>query len=300
MLQCPIRGFPNTRMGLPFEEKGDQPDWVLLKARSEPYRMLTIPEGVELLTAAVDVHPDRLEVKIKGWGYGEENWLIFYGKIFGDTERRTAWDQLDSILNRPFPHPFGHELRIATMAVDSGNQTHTVYNYCRFRKPRVIAIKGSSKPNKPIIGRPTLVDVNYKGLTIKAGIQLWPVGTDSAKSTIYGRLAQKESGPGYCHFPEDLEDDYFVQLTAEKLVTKFDAKGFPRTEWVKVEDRNEALDLEVYAYAAAIRSGLAYMEFIKPRHHEGDPIAQKKQKEKPAMPPRRSGFVNRWKQGRFA
>jgi excisionase family DNA binding protein len=35
-------------------------------------------------------------------------------------------------------------------------------------------------------------------------------------------------------------------------------------EWVKVADRNEALDLEVYAYAAAIRSGIAYMEMYPP------------------------------------
>ena len=259
-----LRVWINTRLGMPFEEKGDQPDWVQLRARCEPYKMMTVPAGGIILTASVDVQDDRLEAKIKAWGYGEESWLIYYGKIFGNTEDRPVWDQLDILLNRSFQHVNGHELRIASMAIDSGHRTQIVYNYCRFRSPRVIAIKGSSNPSKPVIGKPTSQDVSYRGTTIKEGIQLWPIGTNTAKSTIYGRLYQSEPGPGYMHFPEGIEDDYFMQLTAEKLVTKFDNKGFMKTEWVKIHTRNEALDLEVYCYAAAIRAGIAYMDFIKP------------------------------------
>lgn len=259
-----LRVWINTRLGLPFEEKGDQPDWVNLKARCEPYIIMTVPSAGKMLTAGVDVQDNRLEVVVKAWGQGEESWLIYYGKIFGDTEQRSVWDQLDILLNRPFTHEDGHELRILSMAVDSGHRTQTVYNYCRFRFPRVIAIKGSSSSGKPVIGRPAYQEVAFRGATIKNGVQLWPVGTDTAKSTIYGRLFQTEPGPGYMHFPEGIEDDYFMQLTAEKLVTRYDKKGFMKTEWVKIRDRNEALDLEVYCYAAAIRSGVAYMDFLKP------------------------------------
>ncbi|MBU0994879.1 MAG: phage terminase large subunit family protein, partial [Proteobacteria bacterium] len=103
---------------------------------------------------------------------------------------------------------------------------------------------------------PTQQDVTYKGAKIKNGIQLWPVGTDTAKSTIYSRLRIPDPGPGYCHFPVGLSDDFFVQLTAEKQVTRY-VKGFPRLEWIKIRKRNEALDCCVYAYAAALRAGLA-------------------------------------------
>ena len=51
------------------------------------------------------------------------------------------------------------------------------------------------------------------------------------------------------HFPKSLPEDFFKQLTAEKAITKF-TKGFPKREWVKTSDRNEALDMFVYAIAA--------------------------------------------------
>jgi len=269
-----LKTWINTRLGLPFEEKGDQPDWVLLRNRRESYPMLTVPTGGKLLVAAADVQEDRLEVKIKAYGQGEESWLVYYGRIFGDTERREVWDQLDIILNRAYPHADGHDMRIATLAVDAGYRTQTVYNYVRFRAPRVIAVKGQSKANKPIISRPTDQDVNWKGSIIKGGVQLWQVGTDTIKSTIYGRIQESEPGPRTMHFPQELPDEYFMQLTAEKLVTKFDARGFPRMEWVKVSERNEALDLEVYCYAAAIRAGMAYMDFIPPATSLPSPPAQ--------------------------
>lgn len=259
-----LKVWINTRLGLPFEEKGDQPDWVMLKARKESYKMLTVPHGGEILTASVDVQEDRLEVKVKAWGKYEESWLVYYGRIYGDTERRDVWDQLDIILNRLYQSADGHELRISIMAVDAGYRTQTVYNYTRFRKPRVIAVKGSSQTNKAMLSKPTDQDVTWKGQTIKGGASVWLVNTAMAKETIYSRIQISDPGSvGMMHFPEDVPDEYFVQLTAEKLVTKFDARGFPKTEWVKVAERNEALDLEVYAYAAAHAAGVPYMDFIK-------------------------------------
>jgi phage terminase large subunit GpA-like protein len=270
-----LKAWINTRLGLPFEEKGDQPDWVLLKNRKESYKMLTVPAGGEILTASVDVQEDRLEVKIKAWGNYEESWLIYYGPIFGDTEKRDVWDQLDIILNRSYPRTDGRDLRISIMAVDAGYRTQTVYNYCRFRKPRVIAVKGSSQANKRIISPPTDQDVTWMGTTIKGGANLWIIGTNMAKETIYSRIQLTDAGTsGVMHFPEDIQDEYFMQLTAEKLVTKFDARGFPRTEWVKVSERNEALDLEVYAYAAAHVAGVPYMDFIKSSVAGNQPGAQ--------------------------
>ena len=45
------------------------------------------------------------------------------------------------------------------------------------------------------------------------GLKLYPVGTDTAKTVIYGRLKVEEPGPGYCHFSDHYPDDYFNQLT---------------------------------------------------------------------------------------
>ena len=74
------------------------------------------------------------------------------------------------------------------------------------------------------------------------------------------RDSNRKSGPGYYHFPIGIDEEYFQQLTAEKQVTKY-VKGYPKLEWVKVGPRNEALDCEVYCYAAAIRAGMARMDW---------------------------------------
>ncbi len=74
-------------------------------------------------------------------------------------------------------------------------------------------------------------------------------------------LLQKcQSTNGFLHFPIGVDQEYFEQLTAEKLVTKF-VKGFPKQEWIKTRPRNEALDCLVYAYAAALLAGLQRYDF---------------------------------------
>ena len=57
-----------------------------------------------------------------------------------------------------------------------------------------------------------------------------------------------------CHFPE-YDTEYFKQLTAEQLVTRI-VRGYPKREWQKIRDRNEALDCRIYARAAAIALGI--------------------------------------------
>jgi phage terminase large subunit GpA-like protein len=51
------------------------------------------------------------------------------------------------------------------------------------------------------------------------------------------------------HFPLHYDEEYFKQLTGEKVVTKY-LKGFPVRVWVKARARNDALDCRVYAMAA--------------------------------------------------
>ena len=88
-------------------------------------------------------------------------------------------------------------------------------------------------------------------------LKLWPIGTDTAKHLIYGRLRLAQPGPGYIHLPAALKTtDEFEQLTAERLATKY-IKGHPKLEWIKpAGKRNEALDCAVYAYAAACYLGI--------------------------------------------
>jgi len=272
-----LKTFVNTRLGETFDDSGEQPDWSLLKNRCEQYRMMEVPKAGLVLTAGIDTQDDRLAVVIRAWGRGEESFLIFWGELFGDPGQPYVWDELDSLLARPFPHSDGYDLHVISAAVDSGgHHSQDVYNFARKKTPQVIAIKGMSQPGKPVIGKPSLCDVTWQGKLIPNSVQLWPVGADTAKGILYSRLKITNSGPGCYHWPIETPDEYFIQLTAEKLVTRY-VKGFPRQDWIlPTHKRNEALDCEVYAYAAAIRIGIHRLDFDAIEQGYTTPSAQAK------------------------
>lgn len=252
-----LKTFVNTVLGELWEEEySAKVGAESLKSRAELYDPNIAPARVLTLTAGVDVQDNRIAVSIYGWGREEESWLIMHQEIFGDPARPDIWKQLDDVLLRPWRHELGDDLYIKAAAIDTGGHfTHEVYQYVRARKGAsrhtiILAIKGSSQRGKPAIGKPSKQDINFRGQTLKHGVQLYTVGTDTIKSVIYGRLKHNQPGPGYLHFHAQLDQEFFEQLTSEKQITRY-VKGFPAREWIKPPGkRNEALDCAVYAYAA--------------------------------------------------
>ena len=274
-----LKVWTNTVKAEPYFARAESVSDLALRQRAEDYRLQMVPAGGLFLTAGVDVQGDRIEVKVKGWGRCEESWLVDYQVLYGDTEQPQVWDALDHYLQRTFTHEWGVPLRILATVVDSGYRTQTVYAWCAARTHRhIIAAKGQSQAGKTVLGRPTPVEINHRGKAMPNGAQVWPIGTDTAKSKIFARLAITGGGPGAMHFPHGLPDAYYQQLTSERKVTKY-VRGYKRTNWEKdPAARNEALDLEVYAYAAAIYSGLARTSWDKLdaglRAAAGDPVVK--------------------------
>ena len=256
----PMQVFYNTRLAEVWDSAQEQTKAEVLsaRARSENYVLGTIPLGVLMLTAAVDVQGNRLEFLVVGWGVGLERWIVDHQVIMGDPADARTWAALDEKLKARYWHPCGVGLPILAAAVDSGgHHTDEVYQFCRVRRWRnVFAVKGASKPGRPVIAqRPSRVDVTWKGTTERHGAELWLVGTDTAKDWIYNRYPL-ESGPGALHFAKDLPEDFFAQCVAERKVARY-VKGYKRVEWVKGKaERNEAIDLMVYALAMAHYLGL--------------------------------------------
>ena len=237
-----LRVWVNTYLGETWEEQGEQVDDYAIAARRESYGD-TLPLEVVLLTAGVDVQDDRLEVEIVGWGRDDESWSVDYRTVYGDPSSPTVWRDMDSLLDQQFEREDGSILMVRSTCVDSGgHHTNSVYNFVRPREgKRVFAIKGVGGEGKPLVGKPGRNNIGK--------IKLFPVGVDTAKDVLFSRMRIVEPGPGYMHFPLSRSDEYFRQLTAEKLVTRYH-KGFARREWVKIRPRNEALDVRVYAMAA--------------------------------------------------
>ena len=188
------------------------------------------------------------------------SWSVDYVVIDGDPAGERVWRDLDRQLDRAFPHELGGTLSIRRLAIDAGFMTAAVYSWARGKPAsRVMAVKGSAT-SQTLVGSPTRVDVTRDGKKIRRGVKSWPVGVSIAKSELYGWLAHEESdAPGYCHFPADYDEGYFKQLTAEELQSRV-VRGFRRYEWVKIRERNEALDCRVYARAAAAVVGIERME----------------------------------------
>jgi phage terminase large subunit GpA-like protein len=257
-----LKSFVNTRLAETWEEDfASKVSADALLQRCEPYQAGRLPDGAVVLTIGVDVQGgggsagDRLAVSVWAWGRDEEGWLVDHQEIMGDPCQAEVWKQLDLLVRHEWEHSSGRKVRAMVTAVDSGGHaTAEVYQYARERQLLgVIAIKGQSQRAKPPIGKPGKVDINAKGQTLKRGAAVYPVGTDTIKTTLFGRLRHNEPGAGYLHFHQQTGGEYFEQLTAEKQALRY-VKGFPVREWVKKPSaRNEALDCLVYAYAALHR-----------------------------------------------
>lgn len=237
-----LRVWVNTFLGETWEEQGETIDDFALSARREDFGN-TLPSDVLLLTAGVDVQDDRLEVEIVGWGRDEESWSLDYRTVYGDPSSPAVWQDLEGLLSQKFEREDEKEMSVRCVCIDSGgHHTNSVYNFVRPREGRrIFAIKGVGGEGKPLVGKPGRNNIGK--------IRLFPVGVDTAKDVLFSRMRIAEPGPGYMHFPASRSDEYFRQLTAEKLTTRYH-KGFARREWVKVRPRNEALDVRVYAMAA--------------------------------------------------
>lgn len=251
----------NTRFGEPYERKGafDSTDKFL--SRREPYGA-ELPDGVLILTAAVDVQDNRLEYEICGWGKGEECWGIKKDIILGVPENPEVWDALTEQLDREYRFKNGRGLIVPRTFIDSGGHySKEVYAYSLRRLARqCFAVKGASTSGVPIIYK-------YSKATVSHGrtIPLVFIGTDSGKQYVMDRLSIDVPGPKYFHFPLDkqeneavseilwnrgYDDIYFRGLIAEqKVARKKNGRIVWQWENIAKDKRNEPLDLRVYNLA---------------------------------------------------
>ena len=281
-----LKTWVNTFLGETWEEQGDRIDEHDLMERREDWGD-ELPDGVALLTCGIDTQDDRLEYEIVGWGANEESWSIEYGVLYGDPSTAELWNRLDVVLQKIHTHPLYGEMTIRASCVDSGGHyTQQVYNYCRLRAGRrVFAIKGIGGEGKPIVGRPTKNNIGK--------INLFPVGVDTTKELVYARLKIQTEGDGYCHFPDGRGEEFFRMLTAEKKMTKY-FKGRPRAEWVKMRQRNEALDCRVYATAALGILNVNIQAVAQQAQNRLQSPKEGAPARRPAMP-RRNSFVHGYK-----
>lgn len=253
-----LKTFINTSLGDTWEDDGDKADQHALQRRAQDIPLRLVQPGFYAMSIGCDVQADRLHSGLWAWGPGMTRQLVDRQVFYGDpalpeSEPGSPWAALTEYRRAVVENTHRKPVRLLGTGVDTGgHHTQAVYAYCRaHQRESVLALKGASQPGKPIIGRPTAQEVNYRGEKIKRGVKLWPVGSDTAKTEIYGRLRIAQPGPGFVLLSKQLPPDTFEQLTSEVLHTKY-IKGRPKLEWVLPSGRrNEDLDCGVYALAVA-------------------------------------------------
>jgi phage terminase large subunit GpA-like protein len=276
--------FTQQVLGLPYEERGEAPDYQRLVERREPYQLGTIPPGGLVLTGACDVQADRLEFAVYAWGANLTGWLVDRGVLAGDPAQAEVWQRLDEVVHRTYTDANGRAWSIEAFGVDAGYLSSMVYMFARGRE-RVLALDGRPGALMPAIGTPRRVDISWQGKQIKRGVMLWPVGTHPLKSAVYSALRKTIEGPdsdgvwpaGCLRYPEAVDREWFEQLTAEYMA-ETEEKGRIKHEWKKMRGRaNEALDLTVYARALASHLGLDRLssdDWIALAHQRGHDLSR--------------------------
>lgn len=316
-----LKTFTNTKLGICTEDPEEKIDWEEVQQRAEPYLLRRVPVGCLVLTAGVDVQGDRWAVLVLGHGRDGEQWIIDYLEIPGDPTRPDDWKLLDDYLSQPLTNAWGVSLRLISVCIDSGYLQDDVINYTRFREGRGIhAIKGASLRDRPVIGKASQVDINWRGTTIKAGARQWQVGEDTAKVRLWHLLKQDRSAAPSSrrlHFSDQLDASFYTMLTAEV----YDPN---KRRWVKIRPRNETLDCWCYALAASMHprvrlhrwtdaqwakqqqmlepvtgdlfsAGASVVFDNPPSDLEESPLTPPPRRPPPTLPSRRSNFVSGWR-----
>lgn len=311
-----LKAVLNTRFGELYAVGGDAQPWERIRERIAPYRFGEVPDGVRWITAYADVQKKRLVYAVRGWGFGMESWLLEAGEIWGETEHDQVWSELAAFKEREFGP---RNLRIMRMGVDSGYRPgqkfrrpdNQIYAFCRRLRGWAVATKGHDSQEKPV--RPSLIDVTFRGKTIKNGLQLWHLDSDYFKSWVQSRFDWPLDQPGQWRVPTDVTDDYCKQVTAEARTVKPSGQAV----WIRVRKENHFLDCEAGNVSMAHVLGLhrkrakrqspegvvtaktetastAQTERSQPESVAPAPIVEQPRKQHWVNSPRRKNWVRSW------
>jgi phage terminase large subunit GpA-like protein len=286
--EAPLRTFYNVKAGKNYRSQlsGEEPVRAeeLKGRREKDWRRGTVPRGVRVVNAVVDVQRDRFECALIGSGAERETWLIdrFPVDVLDDGLTQVApfvhkehFKVLLGLFDRLLPlaevgpdgKPVGYA-RILSVVVDTGGSDRSgdqategakwFWNAARalgVHPSRITLMKGGSNPTGPLMPPGKFADQKLRSGAQRSSARLWIPNVNAIKNMIDARLRRTVPGPGYIHFPGDLPADatidgidYFEEITAEELV-----KG----KWKPIRRRNETWDNLVQGEVALLKPPFA-------------------------------------------
>lgn len=261
------KDYYNLIRALPYEIRGNAPDWQRLMERREDYPDGVVPADGLILVCGADVQHTGIYAEVVAFAQDRQTWSVHAAFLEGDTDDKNAgaWLKLDALYRTEWPAAAGGTRRLDATAVDAGdgNRTTQVLEWCRER-PDCYAIAGKHGRGVPAIGVPTKKSVRKGGKRKRFGsTMLWPVGTWALKAEFYGNLhraglaaGEPADPPGYCHYNGARNEEFFRQQTAEYFDQKM-LRGRLVEEWKTIRRDNHFLDARIYAMAMAEHMGLS-------------------------------------------
>lgn len=268
--------FWNDVLGLAYEQASDAPDWEALRDRTEKADenaseadggLKPLPPGVlpamgVLFTCGVDCQDDRIELHFKAFGRNRRRWTIHYVIIphhIGTEEGRSA---LNAWLKQEWRTELGFVLTLDALAIDGGTYTDDVWSWAKTHPwSRVIIVKGGSTQNGPLMV-PQKFERRNDGRAKRRQKRAFLLNVSMMKGNLYTWVRQEDPlERGYCQFATGLGDEFYRQFASEVKVLNRSRSGVVTASWELAEPsrRNEVLDTELYAEAAARRKGWASM-----------------------------------------
>lgn len=239
-----LQNFKNSWLAEEWREMQSSLSTNIIFKRQTEYKRGIIPENALILTGGVDVQERSLYYSIRAWGENLTSWLIDYGEV----ER---FQQIEKIMDFPFPTEQGNIRQVDLFAVDSGHKTDEVYNFCLQNQGLAVPVKGSSRQLQTFYN---ISKIEKEG-SQAYGQALYIIDTGKYKDRIFGRL-HKPNGEGSFMVFYGVGDDYVNQISAEEKIK--DGNMF---KWVKKTGGadNHYLDTEVYSFLAADLLDVRYL-----------------------------------------
>jgi len=263
-----LQAFYNLERGLPWEERGESPSAQRVRThRRAIYSEGEIPNSyavqetggpVVLLTCAVDVHGNRLDVEVLAWCKDRQSYSIHWLHFEGDPDDMSStgpWQPLRQlIMDTQFVADDGRLYKIQLTLIDAAweKKQDAVYQFCQDYSNGVFPVMG----RKDSIVRASVKE--FSESTSSTGNVFFNVATSLYKDRISGWLKSNWDGDklqpcGYPNYPQDRPDDYFEEYEGEEKVEMIDPRTRQRRGyvWRQIGQRpNHAWDCRIYNMCA--------------------------------------------------
>lgn len=237
----PLKDVINSLFAEPFELREKETESSVLRIHIGNKPQGIVPDGVQILTAALDVQIDHIWLGVMGWGYLSESWMIMVQRLeTGDTKILANWQIVHEYLAMDFVSASDPDkkFRIRKVGGDCGYRPEVMQDFCQQSPMDFVLLRGSDKVRAKM----------YSKVPIAGGtMDRYDLNVNAYKDSVYRKLFENDvPGPGYMHLPSDISEEILDHLTSEEMI-KVKIRGKDRNVWQQKSHRdNHTWDLVVY------------------------------------------------------